>query len=82
MCLPRDPAFTNKDFKRETGQERDLPQAIHILSLSEIGHSSFWPRIFLCEKSRTFICKNLASAIISQKTREANHNKRCDLEVE
>jgi hypothetical protein len=29
-----------------------------------------------------FICKNLASAVISQKTREANHNKRCDLEVE
>ena len=28
-CLPRAPAFTNKDFRRETGQERDLLRAIH-----------------------------------------------------
>jgi len=28
-CLPRDPAFTSNDFKRETGQEKDLPRAIH-----------------------------------------------------
>ena len=71
-----------KISRERLGRKGTCPEQYILLSLSEIGRSFFWPRILPCEKSRTWlICKNLASAVISQKTREANHIKRCNLEV-
>jgi len=80
-CLPRAPAFTNKEFKRETGQERDFPREIHTTEPGRIH--PFGQKYFNARRVEPdFICKNLASTVISQKTREADHNKPCNLEVE